>query len=295
MNNPRKTRQPRALRRPTWLPFAIIGGIVMLVVAGVLLIVNPGSATRVITKMQTRDFHALLFSGADMNIAFFGHHGGLMISKDQGDTWQPTSLQGADAMSLGSPTTRPLRMYAAGHGVLFRSDDAGKTWMAVGGQSQGADIHAFTVSPTDSNRVYAFIAGQGLVTSSDSGETWQKLPQPPGAVTALAAQDKQMIYAGTARNGVLQSDNGGQNWQPSGNGLASVQVTGLAISFDGVLFASTSSGLYRRAGSAVWEPLPLKKALLAVTVSPHNSQLLLALSDQGEIFRSRDGGQTWGG
>jgi photosystem II stability/assembly factor-like uncharacterized protein len=117
--------------------------------------------------MQTHDFHALMFSGADMNTAFYGHHGGLMVSKDQGATWQPTTLQGADAMSLASPTTNPLRMYAAGHGVFFRSDDAGQTGLPITGQLAGADIHAFASSPGDANRVYTLVVGQGIAVNPE--------------------------------------------------------------------------------------------------------------------------------
>ena len=162
--------------------------------------------------MQTRDFHALMFSGADLNTAFYGHHGGLMVSKDQGATWLPTTLQGADAMSLASPTTNPLRMYAAGHGVFFRSDDAGQTWLPVTGQLAGADIHAIATSPGDANRVYALVAGQGLATSGDGGATWQPIASPPGGVTALAAWGTQTVIAGTAKSGVFRSDDGGQTW-----------------------------------------------------------------------------------
>ncbi len=299
MNNRRKTQQQRqrTTRRPAWLPFAIIGGVVALVIVGVLLITNQGSgsAPRAIARMQTRDFHALMFSGADMNTVFFGHHGGLMVSKDQGETWQPTSLQGADAMSLGSATTNPLRMYAAGHGVFFRSDDAGKTWAAVAGQMVGADIHAFAASPNDANRVYALVAGQGLASSGDGGATWQPIASPSGAVTALAASGAQTVLAGTSQTGVFKSEDGGNTWQPISDGLGGVQVTGLALSSEGTIFASTSQGLYRRTANAAWQPLLFSKTLLAVAVSPLNGQLLLALSNQGEIFRSRDGGQTWGG
>ena len=295
--NTRPEIQQRQRTIRAWLPFAIIGGAVALAIAGVFYITNQGSrsAPRAIARMQTRDFHALMFSGAEMNTVFFGHHGGLMVSKDQGETWQPTSLQGADAMSLSSAKTNPLRMYAAGHGVFFRSDDASKTWAAVAGQMAGADMHAFAASPSDANRVYALVAGQGLASSGDGGDTWRPMSSPPGAVTALVASGAQTVLAGTAQSGVFKSEDGGQTWQPISDGLGGVQITGLALSSEGTIFASTSQGLYRRAPNAAWQPLPFGKTLLAVTVSPLNGQLLLALSDQGEIFRSRDGGQTWGG
>ena len=119
----------------------------------------------------------------------------------------------------------------------------------------GADIRAFAASPKDANRVYALVAGQGLASSGDGGVTWQPIASPSGTVTALAASGAQTVLAGTT-------------------------------------FASTSQGLCRRTANTAWQPVLFSKTLLAVAVSPLNGQLLLALSRQGEIFRSRDGGQT---
>lgn len=67
----------------------------------------------------------------------------------------------------------------------------------------------------------------------------------------------------------------------------------------GRLYATTlgpDAGLYVSGDdSANWTRLGLRDTLLAVAVSPHNLNRLIAVNQRGEVFGSRDAGQTWGG
>jgi len=54
------------------------------------------------------------------------------------------------------------------------------------------------------------------------------------------------------------------------------------------------AGLYAfEDGGATWTPLGLKGTLLAIAVSPRDPNRLIAVSDRGDIYASRDGGLTW--
>jgi len=54
------------------------------------------------------------------------------------------------------------------------------------------------------------------------------------------------------------------------------------------------AGLYASDdGGATWIRLGLKGTLLAIAVSPQDPNRLIAVSDKGDIYTSRDSGLTW--
>jgi photosystem II stability/assembly factor-like uncharacterized protein len=304
VENTSRAASGTAGRRPGWLIPVIGLGAILIVLALTYLNqrANPSGATPIST-LSTRDFHALLFSPIDANVVFFGHHDGLLVSDDLGATWRPTSLQGADAMSLAAAATRSGRVYAAGHGVLYSSDDAGATWAPVPGALAGADIHAFAVNPDDDKRVYAFVAGQGFATSDDGGTSWNPLPSSPSdEIIALAAASRETLFTADAAGNVYQSDDGGGVWRSINIG-GGMQVTSLAFDTrSGALYATAvmagmnKAMIHRLTPAATsWENItyPGSGTPIAIAVSPHDGQTLLVINARGLVYRSRDGGKSW--
>jgi len=169
--NRRLARQQRNAR---WL---IVGGIVVIALAfGGWLWASSNSnsgGAQAISRLSTADFHSLAFSSTEADTVFFGHHNGLMISKDGGHSWRPTSLQNADAMALAASAANPQIMYAAGHNVFFKSANGGATWQSVAANLPGQDIHGFAVDPENAEVVYAHVVGfVGVFRSEDGGSTW---------------------------------------------------------------------------------------------------------------------------
>ena len=300
-----QTTDTRPQRRISPLVLAV--PLIAVAYVAVFLFTNrgaPATGAPPLAQLNTADAHALAFSPVDAATVFFGHHDGLLISRDQGATWQPANLRGADTMSLAASPQNPQRMYAAGHGIFYRSDDGGTSWSKVAGALQDADIHAFAASPEDADRVYAFIENQGILTSADGGATWQPLPQGGlPEMAALAAGPGQTLYAGTSFGDVYESVDGGQSWRRDNLGVG-MQVTSLA--FDqrsATLYATAATSvnaksmLHRRqVGGGPWETLPFdgQDALVALSVSPQDSKTILAVNRRAELYRSRDGGATWG-
>lgn len=294
---------PRSRRlHPLMYVIPILAAVVAIMIAANSWNSQTGSA-RPIAQLPTEDFHALVWSLSDPNTIFFGHHNGLLISQDQGATWRPAGLEGADAMSVVTSAQNPQRIYAAGHGVFYRSNNGGEAWENVASSIQGADIHGFAVSSDDADRVYANVVEQGILTSPDGGVTWQPLPsEAPAPVTALAAGTAQTLYVGSIRGTVYQSDDAGQSWQRTNIGMAG-DVTSLVVDTQrsalyatAVMAGSNEGMLHRRAASnSAWEMSPLKGMgiPLALAVSPQDGTLLLA-NNSGALYRSRDGGKTWG-
>ncbi len=304
---PRTTRRKRKGRglRGVWLVAGALGLVLLFAVAAYLLGGRDGSGGAIST-LQTNDFHALAFSPADSNVVFFGHHNGVMRSDDGGRTWRAlVERRGFDAMGLVVSRADPRRIYLAGHDVFQVSTDGGGAWGPVEHNLPGTDIHGFAMSPDDANRLAAFVVGHGLLGSADGGRTWERLPgRVPDDVMAVvsAGGSPETLYAGSMGAGLLKSADGGQSWAPAINGLGSRGVLALALhpTRRETIYAGTEGGLYRSAdGASTWSRLPFPGAnAVALAVSPADPNVVLAIAvknRQGLVFRSDDGGTTWGG
>lgn len=296
----RRTFQRRITRR-----FLLVGVIVVGLALGAWWLASRNQATsgtaQPISRLTTRDFHSLAFSPTDPETVFFGHHGGLLVSRNGGRTWQATSLQNADAMALAAPVSDPHIMYAAGHNVFFKSTDGGASWQAVSHNLPGTDIHGFAADPENAERVFAHVVGSGIFGSSDGGVTWELLSSeaPPSTFNLAVGQNPQTLYAAAGQAGLWRSEDGGQTWSALDTLPGDGAVT---VTYDrarGRLCISTlgnQAGLYVSDDDGVtWTALGLKGTLVAEAISPHDSQRLIAVDDKGQVFASRDGGMTWAG
>src|SRR5206468_3646429 len=124
----------------------------------------------------------------------------------------------------------------------------------------GQDIHGFAMSSENSDRLFAFVVGAGIFRSENAGRTWQRLggQLPPDVMVLAVGGSPETIYAGSMRYGVLRSGDGGASWSK--------------LAFPG-------ANAY------------------AVSASPARPGTILALAVQdgkGLVYRSEDGGATWG-
>src|SRR3990170_3442164 len=105
----KRKQQTRPRQMSRWL---IVSGVVVLGLAlggGWLYARNPAQSgnAQPLSRLSTSDFHSLAFSPTEPDMVFFGHHGGLLVSRDGGRPWQPTALQNADAMALAASAANP--------------------------------------------------------------------------------------------------------------------------------------------------------------------------------------------
>lgn len=283
-----------AVRRRPWL-LAAAGVIAVATVAVVAYVAfgGPGSGpggTTPWTTFGTRDVHSLAFAPGDSQHLFFGHHTGLLESRDGGRSWRPSSLAGADAMNVRPATGDILQV--AGHNVYVESTDAGAHWTPVPNDLPGLDLHAFTVDPADPKHAWAWSVGFGLFESTDQGRHW--VLRQPGNWPVLSAFDAggQAGLFGVSNRGLGQSTDGGQTWTP----LASPggRIASLAASPDGqLLYAGTTGGLMRSDdGGQSWRPTAYPGTALTVALAGRDT---VALVDEAtRYFRSDDGGKTFG-
>ena len=167
---------------------------------------------------------------------------GVYKSTDGGKTWRKTLYVNPDAgivdlvMDPGNPRVlyasswrvrrTPYSLESGGEGSsIWKSTDEGETWTEIKG-NEGLPggiwgISGITVSPVNSNRVWAIIENLdgGVFRSDDAGKTWRKLNsdrslrQRAWYYTRIYAdsQDEDMVYVLNVR--YHRSKDGGRTFQ----------------------------------------------------------------------------------
>jgi photosystem II stability/assembly factor-like uncharacterized protein len=243
--------------------------------------------------LGTRDVHSLAFDPADPQHLYFGHHNGLLESRDGGRSWQPTGLGAADAMNV-RPGAGPA-LQIAGHNVYMETADGGRTWTPVPNDLPGLDLHAFVVDPADPAHAWAYAVGSGLFESTDRGRHWERRQPGDWPVLAVMRSSGTTTLLGVSASGLGGSADGGRSWQPLS--LPGGQIASLAAAADGsVVVAGTTQGLYRSvdAGKS-WQPTGFIGTAVSVAVAPTDSRVIAAVDEKTRFFRSDDGGASWPG
>ena len=124
--------------------------------------------------------------------------GGLFKSDDGGQTWLRT---GTDPRIRGRmwyfgelyvDPKNPDTVYIPNVSI-YRSTDAGKTFVAIKGAPGGDDYHAMWIDPANPQRMI-FGSDQGAGVSVDGGRTWSSWYNQPTAQFYHVAVDNQLPY-----------------------------------------------------------------------------------------------------
>lgn len=238
------------------------------------------------------DVHALAFAPDDASHLYFGHHDGLLESRDGGRTWQPASLTGVDAMNVR--TFVDGRIQIAGHEVYLESTDGGAAWQPVPNDLPGLDLHAFAADPADADHAWTFAVSFGLFETTDAGRHW--LLRQPGNWGFLAAyrDGDQTALVAVGPEGLGLSLDAGASWQPLAYPGAPL-TGGIAAAADGsVLYAATSAGLRRSTDQGqTWQATAFDGVALAVAVAPADPMDVALVDEATHFYRSPDGGTSW--
>ncbi len=243
------------------------------------------------------------------NVFYIGQvDGGVWKSTDYGRTWNPI-FDGQDTQSIGAiavaPSNDNVIYVASGEGLhrpdlsvgdgIYRSDDAGKTWMHFGLRN-GEQIPAIAVDPANPNRLFAAVLGhpygpndeRGIYRSEDGGKMWKQVlfkgNRIGGSDVVIDPKNPRIVYASL--------------WEET-----------LGPWEDGNNYAGTGGGLFKSVdGGTTWKQLTqgLPDNLVQINVAIAASQpqrLYATLATKAEggyasgkglgVYRSDDGGASW--
>jgi photosystem II stability/assembly factor-like uncharacterized protein len=225
-----------------------------------------------------------LFAGSDL---------GLHRSRNWGIDWELLKHPGLTGLGAVRQVV-PIgpRVYAAGDGGLFASDDFGDTWRRLLGGTAVLSVLSSRYPTADPT---VFVGTEdGLVRSPDAGITFRAAGQR-GVAVHLMEWPGPALVMGTSK-GVLFSRDGALTFDPPGDGLPPGDVTALVLSsffsIDPVLFAGVDGkGIFRSPDAGrTWVSAGLDGQ--TVTGLVWLGPFLYAAGDQG-VQRSEDLGRNW--
>ena len=229
-------------------------------------------------------------------------NGGVWKTTDAGATWrsvwdeQPSGSIGSIAVSESNPN---IVYVASGEGLqrpdlstgdgVYKSTDAGKTWIHLDGLRDGQQIGEIAIDPKDPSRVFAAVTGhpygpnkeRGLYRTLDGGKTWNQVlftnDRTGASEVAIDPQHPNIVFAGMWQRQEAPWENGA--------------------------FIGSEGGMYRSAdGGETWTKLtghglPDNILQVQITISPSDSRRVYAAVATTRpsvgIYRSDDEGVNW--
>jgi photosystem II stability/assembly factor-like uncharacterized protein len=245
---------------------------------------NAGRAWRILSPTADTAFVALA-AARDGEMVAAPDSGPLLRSSQNLTNWSPvgglpTDVRTSVVLALGDDR---LVLGTADHGILLSFDD-GSTWSAVSGET------ALSLA-ADEVRVFAGTAA-GVIQSQDGGATWTNLPPPPlYDLRRIQVVDGLIVISGTNSPAVINDPAGG--WTVLS--AMPLPLTGLFVSPQGALLASTPHGLYRsddRGGS--W-PAVVPGATGCVTQMTFDAEVRgwAGVTPDGGLLHTQNDGRSW--
>ena len=241
-------------------------------------------------------------------------------------------VTGGDFHSLVADPSTVGRIYVGGHTNVSRSDDGGKTWMAVAALD-GADAMGWTIEPgtiwvsghpglnlsvdggitftrrnagladTDvhafggaGQALYAAGPGLGVAGSTDGGATWTTLTSASGQSffgrILIDPVDPEHLVAADVQFGANASRDGGRTWTPLGSDAAA-----WVSSPDGLVTLYASGGPTPQRsndGGETWMAMSVPAGATLVEAGPAGT-LYSGVHDGNAVtvWVSADDGATW--
>jgi photosystem II stability/assembly factor-like uncharacterized protein len=192
-----------------------VATIAFVLVIGAVLFINalPKGGQTAWARFDTADVHSLAFVGGDPEHLLFGHHGGLLESRDGGRSWSALPVRD-DAMSMAPADDGSIVI--AGHEVFTASRDGGFTWASIPADLPSLDIHGFTRDPADPARMWVYLATGGLWETTDFGAHWTEV-RADNVIFPLAVREGSTSrLLGVDANGLVTSTDGGRTWTTLG-------------------------------------------------------------------------------
>ena len=271
----------------------------------------------------------LTISPSDPNFLAAGYDtAGVYVSEDGAQTWEMrhTGFRCMGVQSVCFDPLNPQIMYAAGiNGPIagrrtegiYRSTDAGRNWeliLPTDYERRRAQNEYFAFDPrsfdgTLHRTIYAATRDDGLLKSTDGGESWATLGFEGDVINAvvLHPQDPELLFV-AADTGLYRSRDAGRTFEPIGANLpAGAAVYGLAVNSQdtNILYVALgTAGIWRSYSGGLsfsqcmngipsWD---LTADWRRLAISPVDPDVLYADADQngGRLpYHSFDGGATW--
>ena len=272
-----------------------------------------------------------------------GTEDGVWRSEDRGATFARADFpdKGKQIWSFLIDASNPDRVYAGGSPVdVYRSENRGKNWLrlprpGVAERAKApfaARVMRMAQHPARPNEIYAALEVNGVIRTTDGGETWEdcsadliRLADLPhlqskivsdtfaegmldGHAIAISPADPDAVIL-AVRMGLFRTADRGRSWQDMEMKRFSPVTYGRDVRVSpqdpktiyaalSVAAASRDGGLYRSQDAGqTWrrfDKVQVHGTIMSVALHPTDpNQVYIGARYQGEVFGTQDGGKTW--
>jgi photosystem II stability/assembly factor-like uncharacterized protein len=243
-----------------------------------------------------------------------GHELAVLRSEDLGESWYSIHNDldtGLISLDLQVNPVDSDILYLAGSRFPFttpgisleKTTDGGNHWFDI--TPDGLieySIKSLCISPFDHETLYICTRANGVMRSTDGGESWHDLNNGLSArnvVRITVDSTTGILYLGTTFQGIFRSTDDGASWQKISDNMKQAECTDMSVNPRNAdtVYVATRGGAYRSIdGAASWERLQLD--LPYFFTETNGDYVYVSFFDherigEGGIFRSTDGGESW--
>ncbi|TDE27372.1 F510_1955 family glycosylhydrolase [Actinomadura sp. 6K520] len=285
----RRTRAVRPFHAP-----ALIAGAIVLAACGTEA--DDATAPAPSARAEIGHIHGVAMDPADASVYVAAHFGVFKIESpgrvsrvgpNRQDTMGFAIVGPGTFVASGHPAEADAKKGAPPHLGLIRSTDAGQTWTTVS-EAGEADFHALQQA---GQTLYAYDSQTRRVRhSSDGGRSWtlgERL-----AVNDLGAyKDRpEEVYAATPE-GLRKSDDSGGTFEAVSDAPVLTHVD--VVDGKTLIGVAPDGRIHVKAGDVGWQRLGRLPDGQAAAFTAVGSRHLLAGTEDGSVYESRDGGRTF--
>ncbi len=220
------------------------------------------------------------------SVVWAGTDGGPRLSDDNGVHWGIANY-GFQVPYPGAPSpvnaifANGLTLLASSYfGTLLRSVD-GYSWTVL--SARPGYLLCFALV---GNTLYAGTDGEGVVVTTDNGNTWSHSALYNQRVQTLASGGGA-LFAGTHGSGIFRSTDGGASWTAVNAGLTQMDVRSLASGGSALFAATYGGGVFRsNDNGASWDPVNGGLPTLNVFALAFNGSTFLAGTENGGVWEA---------
>jgi photosystem II stability/assembly factor-like uncharacterized protein len=230
--------------------------------------------------------------------------GGFFKSTDGGRTWRESPELKEEALhSLTQSSKNPDMLVAGTNRGVYRSLDAGETWMKFETSATPGliNVESLAIDPRNTDVIYAGTWYLPYKTS-DGGRTWYSIKNgiiDDSDIFAIDIDPRDADHViASACSGIYETKNAGSSWRKV-QGIPSQSRRTRAIlqhpSIAGLVFAGTTEGFWRSTnGGESWMLTTSKQLEInSITVHPSNPQTIYIGTNNYGVMVSHDGGKNF--
>jgi len=250
---------------------------------------------------------------------------GICLTEDGGETWSQldSPMNELIVWNLTVDPTDPQTLFAGtgtpGPCYVFKTTDGGKSWkklpVEIAKECMNVGVPrttAITVDPTNHNNVWIGLEVDGVRFSGDGGESWKTVDGPfnnPDVHNIIVTAGPPKTVFVLINNEIYSSTDDGANWTSLNikQNFPMSYPRGARVHPDDpkTLFLTMGDATPGRTGAIMrsgdtgktWSSIPLpvesNSAMWVLDIQPDDTDLLLAGSRYGYLYRSNDGGDSW--